>query len=294
MTVPGYAHPEALGHRAIGGLFDGPIVVQEKVDGSQVGFSLTPEGLLFRSRKTQIFPKTAAMFARLVESITERADLLRPEWVYYGEYLSKPKHNALAYERCPRGHVAVFDVMTGGQNYLGPDELATEAEHVGLEAVPLFYHGEVSDPLTLRDYLERDSFLGGTKVEGVVVKNYARFGVDHRPLMGKLVRDDFKERNAANWKKENHSSHDIVQLLSEQYRTEARWAKAVQHLTEDGLLEGSPRDIGKLMAEIPIDIQAECEDEIKEALWSWAWPNIKRGVTRGVPEWYKARLMEQA
>jgi len=25
MTVPGYAHPEALGHRMLDGLFDGPV-----------------------------------------------------------------------------------------------------------------------------------------------------------------------------------------------------------------------------------------------------------------------------
>ena len=38
------------------------------------------------------------------------------------------------------------------------------------------------------------------------------------------------------------------------------------------------------------DIRAECEDEIKEALFKWAWPEIQRQVTKGMPEWYKEQL----
>lgn len=60
------------------------------------------------------------------------------------------------------------------------------------------------------------------------------------------------------------------------------------------VFEGSPRDIGALMKEIPADIEKECRDEILEALWEWAWPKIRRGVIRGVPEWYKELLLKQA
>jgi hypothetical protein len=32
---------------------------------------------------------------------------------------------------------------------------------------------------------------------------------------------------------------------------------------------------------------------IKDSLWKWAWPQLRRAVTRGLPEWYKAELMKK-
>ncbi len=48
------------------------------------------------------------------------------------------------------------------------------------------------------------------------------------------------------------------------------------------------------MREIPTDVLKECEDEIKEKLFKHFWPKISRGVTRGIPEWYKDQLAKQA
>jgi hypothetical protein len=68
----------------------------------------------------------------------------------------------------------------------------------------------------------------------------------------------------------------------------------VQHLREAGQLQGAVQDIGPLIQEIPRDVEKECKPEIMEALWKWAWPHIKRAVTRGFPEWYKEKLLEKA
>jgi hypothetical protein len=77
------------------------------------------------------------------------------------------------------------------------------------------------------------------------------------------------------------------------FRTPARWAKAVQHLREDGKLEDSPRDIALLFKEVPADVLRECEQEIKQELFDLAWPKVHRGVTAGLAEWYKERLLER-
>ena len=58
------------------------------------------------------------------------------------------------------------------------------------------------------------------------------------------------------------------------------------------MLEGSPRDIGPLIREVPEDVRQECEQAIKDALFAYAWPTIQRGIVRGLPEWYKRRLAE--
>ncbi len=46
-------------------------------------------------------------------------------------------------------------------------------------------------PADLYALLEKESILGG-KVEGIVVKNYARFGKDKKVLMGKYVSEQGK------------------------------------------------------------------------------------------------------
>ena len=81
-------------------------------------------------------------------------------------------------------------------------------------------------------------------------------------------------------------------LLGETYRTPARWNKAIQHMAERGDLTNSPKDIGPLIHETQTDIGTECQAEIKEALYRWAKPHIMRAVVRGLPEWFKGRLLE--
>jgi hypothetical protein len=78
-----------------------------------------------------------------------------------------------------------------------------------------------------------------------------------------------------------------------EYKSIARWNKAIIHLSERGLLEGSLRDIGAIMKEVPADIEKECVEEIKEKLWKWAWPHIRRKVVHGLPEHYKDYLLKE-
>ena len=81
-------------------------------------------------------------------------------------------------------------------------------------------------------------------------------------------------------------------MIGSALNTQARWQKALQHLREAGKIEDSVRDIGLLMREIPEDVLKECEEEIKEQLFKWAWPHIRRSVARGAPEWYKEHLLK--
>lgn len=281
-----------LGHPSIADLFSGPVVVQEKVDGSQFSFGVVDGALLMRSKGATVFAETADKLFRGAADTALRlfGDGLLPEgWTYRGEAMMGPKHNALTYERAPVGNFVLFDVDTALERRMDPAGVAAEAERLGLEMAPVHFVGTVDSLETLREYVTRPSFLGG-RTEGVVVKNYARWGADAKMLMGKLVADDFKEINAANWKKENPSRADVIQVLIGQYRSEARWQKAVQHLREAGALKGTPADIGALMREVPADIRAECEGEIKDALFNAFWKDISRGVSAGLPEWYKREV----
>jgi len=280
-----------LGHPAIAELFEGPVTVQEKVDGSQFSFGVCDGELFCRSKGADLnVDEPERMFAEAVASARERVGRLVPGWTYRSEYLRTPHHNTLRYGRVPTGHLVLFDVDAGLDEYAQPGAVEALAAALDLEAVPTFYVGEVGSFDQFMPLLERESFLGGPKVEGVVVKNYGRWGKDKRPLMGKYVRPEFREQNKQAWKVANPSAGDVVQRIVETYRTEARLAKAVQHLRDAGKLESSVRDIGLLIREVPEDVLKECREEIEAALWAWAWPKIRRGLGAGLADWYKEVL----
>ena len=288
-----------LGHAAVADLLKGDVIVEEKIDGSQFSFMKDESGELSCRSKGAAINMLApeGMFKAAVESVRERADKMRPGYVYRGEYLAKPHHNALTYNRIPVGHVIIFDVNTGLEQYSTPLVKRGFADEVGLETVPVLHAGRVDDIEHFRKLLDTESVLGGQKIEGVVIKpaNYDLFGRDKKVLMGKFVSEAFREVHSKTWDAEHKAKgpQDILALLAGKYGTAGRWNKAVIHLAERGLLESSPRDIGQLMKEIPEDVLKECTDEIKSDLMAWAWPILRRMVTRGVPEWYKDQLLKK-
>jgi len=288
-----------LGHAAIGELLLDGVIVEEKVDGSQFSFGkfIGTDGEHFlkcRSRGAELnILAPDNMFKRGVENVQSIFDELHEGWTYRGEYLAKPKHNTLCYDRVPTNNVIIFDVNISEETYLPYQEKKIEADRLGFETVPLLHDGTVVDISHFRSFLDRTSILGGQKIEGVVIKNYARFSKDGKAMIGKFVSESFKEVHQGDWKERNPGSKDIIQILAAKYTTSARWEKSVQHLREAGLLEDSPRDIGKLIKAIPEDILEECADEIKEALFKFAWRDLSRCVARGMPEWYKEKLLER-
>lgn len=297
--IGSYGSLRAIGHREVADIFKGQVVIQEKVDGSQISFRRNADGDLEARSKGAMLNIVAPdkMFSAGVTALLERLPNLNPSFVYRGEYLRSPKHNTLAYDRIPQGHVALFDIedkSKGDGYYLTPDELAAEAARIGLDVVPTIYVGDVSGADFLRGLLERTSMLGGAKIEGVVVKNYAKFHPDGKPFMGKFVSEAFKEIHGGEWRKANPTRGDIIETLVESLRTPARYMKAMTHLRDDGKLTDSPKDIGGLIKEVGDDIQKECEDDIKAALFAHFWPQIRRQVTAGVPEWYKQYLLSRA
>jgi hypothetical protein len=296
--VPGpissYSKIYNLGHRALRDFFDGLAVeVTEKVDGSQFSFMLGRDGdLSFRSKGAIVHQGAAGMFENAVRSVVERASGLKEGWVYRGEYLSKPKHNALAYDRVPEGNIALFGIDRGDQDYMSYQELEDWAEHLRLGVVPMIGYVHRPDMEWLDQALETTSFLGSQKIEGIVLKNYRLYDQDKKVLMAKYVSEAYKEVHRKSWKSDNPSGGDILERLSKTLCSEARWEKAVNHLRDDGLLTDTPADIGPLFKAVQTDILAEEGGWIKDQLLKWAWKKIARKTTLGLAEWYKRRLAE--
>lgn len=297
MNISGYSDIHAIGHKLLTNLFTGPVVVQEKTDGSQFSFCQQNGQLSCRSRGQQIHLGEPGMFSKAVETVRSLQGLLIENRIYRCEYIQKPKHNALTYARVPKGYLVLWDAEDMGQNYLAPEALTAEAIRLGLEPVPLIWEGVQSFlgwnhglECWLTDMLDRESCLGGCKVEGIVVKNYHQFGADHKILVGKFVSAAFKEIHREASKKLKPQHGDIVQQIAACYQTPARFNKVVQHLREAGQINGTPQDIGPLLKELHLDIAKECTDDIKDQLFKHFWKPVIREIAKTFPDFYKQQI----
>lgn len=292
---PSYYKILTYGSAGTEALLDGPVLVSEKVDGSQFRFGICNGEFYMASHHKQIHEgQDYGMFREGVEHVLSIRGALEAFaehigtenlWIF-AEYLQKPKQNVLAYDRVPRNHLAVWAVMIDAV-WVNPSMQLVE--DLGLEAVPYTMWPMLYTHALLEKRLEDESFLGGQRVEGLVISNGAQtiaIGPRVQPLICKLVRPEFKEQH----KVADVSGKSKIEQHMESYRAEARWLKAVQRAGEAGELQGAPQDIGPLLKSINDDILAEEEENIKSFLWQHYRKDYLRAATRGFPEWYKDRL----
>jgi hypothetical protein len=293
LSISSYSKVYNLGHRAVVDIFNEGVLIEEKIDGSQFSFCVIDGELLCRSHGKQIvLDAPEKMFYKAIAVIQGLKDKLHDGYIYRGEFLGKPCHNSLAYNRTPEKNIIIYDIDKGEQDYLSYEEKKKECDRIGLEVVPILHEGIVTLE-KIKDLLNTESVLGGCKIEGFVVKNYKRFTIDGKTMMGKYVSEAFKETHKHMWREKNPTKGDIIQRLIDDYRTDARWNKAIQHLREEGKLKDAPEDIGSLLKELQNDLVAECGIEIKELLYQHFIGDIKRGVMRGFPEFYKEHLLKK-
>jgi hypothetical protein len=291
----------ALGQPYIKDIFDGEVEITEKVDGSQFVFGKINGELFMRSKGQQIFPENPQkMFREAVDYIVSVVDELPEGFIHYCEYLQKPKHNVLAYDRTPKNWLALFAIFNIYQQEFvnNCETLKLAANCLGIDVVPCLFKGvlTLNTDAFLDQFLDNESFLGGAKIEGFVVKNYNKpflLGGQPIPIMaGKYVSEAFKEKHKGEWKG-SYTNQGRWEKFKDIFRTEPRWHKAIQHLRDSGLLTESPKDIGNLIKEVQKDITEEEQDNIKEFLWNYYGQELLRNSVKGFPEFYKRYLVEK-
>lgn len=289
----------SIGTNYITNIFKGNVEITEKLDGSQFSFGKINGELYLRSKGAQLFvDNPQKMFSKGIDYVVSIEDKLPDNTIYYCEFLSGPAHNVLQYERVPKNNLILFGMSDEKGNFeKSYENLKTIAETIDIEIVPLIYHGKIENPEKLLKILETESVLGGNKVEGIVVKNYSQpFLLGGQPIpmmMGKYVSETFKETHRDKWGRK-FTGKGKWQVFLESFQTEARWLKAIQHLKEKGELENSPKDIGKLMKEIHLDIEEEEKENIKSFLWEQFKGDVFRTARKGFPEFYKQKLLEKS
>ena len=279
-------------HPALDKFYGRRLMIQEKVDGSQFSFGVFDGELKVRSkgREFNIYAPDN-LFAAACDHVSLIQNRLVPGWTYRAEVLCRPKHNTLKYGRVAKGNLVLFDVSTQKHRWLSYQEVKDQAQYLEIDVVPVL--GYVDNLPDFASYLDTDSFLGGCKIEGVVMKPVEPiYGVDGYTLLGKFVSPAFREKHSRNPQYDQKNKTSFTEALIEKYRTEARWNKAIQHLRDDGKLTYTEKDIGALLAELHRDFDQECKEEILMVLWRRYSKDIKRGLSRGFPEYYKKKLLQ--
>ncbi len=286
----------AIGTDYIKDIFQNEVEITEKIDGSQFSFGKVSGELYMRSKGCiQYKDKHDKMFSLAVAYALSIESLIPDNMVFYCEYLKTERHNILKYNRVPKNNLVMFGASSINDSFVS--DWRDYAEKFYIEAVPVIYKGSINSSDEIIKLLDIESVLGGCKIEGIVVKNYLKpflLGGQPIPLMsGKFVSESFKENHKENWGKE-YSTKGKWETFLGSFKTEALWNKSIQRLKEESKLENSPRDIGLILKEINKDIEDEQKEDVKEFLWNEYKREIFANATRGLPEWYKQKIMDNS
>lgn len=182
-------------------LLAGEVVVDEKLDGANVGLSLASDGSLRAQNRGQYLAEPhAGQFARLPVWLAERGDAVRsvltPDLVLFGEWCAA--RHSLDYSALPDWFL-LFDVYERAVSrfWSSPrrDALASSA---GLAVVPRVAHGQHTIASLKELVNTRPSSFRQGPLEGLVIRRESALWCESR---AKLVRADFAQAIETHWRK---------------------------------------------------------------------------------------------
>jgi ATP-dependent RNA circularization protein (DNA/RNA ligase family) len=182
------------------GLLADPVVVEEKLDGANVGVSLDAAGnLRLQNRGQYLNPPYHGQFARLGVWLQAHSDslfdALAPDLLVFGEWCAA--RHSLGYNQLPDWWLLfdVYDCKAGRfWSVKRRNELA--AAH-GLTTVPTLARGRFTLPDLVVMVNNRPSSFREGSLEGIVVRSEDESWTKTR---AKLVRADFVQNISAHWR----------------------------------------------------------------------------------------------
>lgn len=182
-------------------LLAGEVVVEEKLDGANLGFSLAPDGSLRAQNRGQYLAEPhAGQFARLPAWLAQHGDALRgaltPSIIVFGEWCAA--RHSLDYVALPDWYL-LFDVYDRHEERFWcsarRNALAVSA---GLATVPLVARGKYTVAALKQLVATSTSRYRDGPLEGMVVRLESARWCEAR---AKLVRADFTQAIATHWRK---------------------------------------------------------------------------------------------
>ena len=203
-TSPAEAHA-LLAHK---------VVVEEKLDGANLGFSLDEHGeLRAQNRGQYLSDPHAGQFARIPMWLQQHGDALlaelTPDLIFFGEWCAA--RHSLDYGTLPDWFL-LFDVYERSAGRFWSTARRNElAARAGLVTVPRLFQGRITLDALKQMVASTTSLYRSGPLEGMVIRHEDEHWCLNR---AKLVRPDFTQAIDTHWRKRaiewNRVDHDAA------------------------------------------------------------------------------------
>lgn len=181
-------------------LLSDTVLVEEKVDGANVGISLAPDGKLrVQNRGQYLIEPYSGQFSRLTSWLAQHqwtfSRVLNADLIVFGEWCAA-KHS-LDYENLPDWFV-VFDVYDRSeQRFWSSARRNALVEELGLVSVPTLFRGRTSVAELEALLKQSTSRYRSGAPEGLVIRRDSELWCENR---AKLVRAEFTQTISDHWR----------------------------------------------------------------------------------------------
>jgi len=182
-------------------LLAGSVLVEEKLDGANLGLSLTDDGELRAQNRGQYLQEPhAGQFSRLPAWLAQHGEairaVLRPELLLFGEWCAA--RHSLDYDALPDWFL-LFDVYdrNSGKFWSSTRRNALAAQ-AGLKVVPQVFCGRTSVKELIQQVQNMPSHYRNGPLEGLVIR---RESADWCEARAKLVRAGFTQAIEQHWRR---------------------------------------------------------------------------------------------
>lgn len=192
---------KVLSPKEVTALLAGEVVVEEKLDGANVGLSLSPDGRLRAQNRGQYLAEPhAGQFARLPSWLAQHGEILRavltPNLIVFGEWCAA--RHSLDYAALPDWFL-LFDVYDRAAGLFWSSTRRNDlAQAAGLATVPQVLQGKTTITALKQLVATKPSQYREGSLEGVVIR---RESADWCEARAKLVRPDFTQAIDTHWRK---------------------------------------------------------------------------------------------
>ena len=190
---------KVLSHAEANALLAGQVVVEEKLDGANLGISSGPGGTLhLQNRGQYLTPPWTGQFARLSSWLPTHesalAEALGDHLILFGEWCTA--RHSMDYSKLP-DWLLVFDVYDRKEGRFWSTVRRNElAERLGLFAVPQIFTGQTDLEKLEHLALHEQSRFGSGPLEGVVIRRENSEWLETR---AKLVHPGFIQAIKEHW-----------------------------------------------------------------------------------------------
>jgi len=182
-------------------LLAGEVMVEEKLDGANIGLSLTLDGSLRAQNRGQYLAEPhAGQFARLPAWLAEHSEalgaVLKPNLILFGEWCAA--RHSLDYMALPDWFFLfdVYDRIPG--RFWSTSRRNALVKGTGLVTVPQVFHGKTTVSALKQLVMNTPSRFRNGALEGVVIRRESPEWCEAR---AKLVRSDFAQAIDLHWRK---------------------------------------------------------------------------------------------